>query len=44
MEAGEEDVFPDPLSRAMAEGWRGGVAKAFERQNAAFVQAQPVTA
>jgi NAD(P)-dependent dehydrogenase (short-subunit alcohol dehydrogenase family) len=39
LEAGEEEIFPDPMSQAMAEGWRSGVAKAFERQNAAFAQA-----
>ena len=42
--AGEEDIFPDPMSQTLADGWRGGVAKAFERQNAALAQAQPVTA
>ena len=44
VEQGEEDIFPDPVSASMAEGWRSGVAKAFERQNAALAQAQPVTA
>jgi NAD(P)-dependent dehydrogenase (short-subunit alcohol dehydrogenase family) len=44
VEAGEEDIFPDPMSAAMAGSWRSGVAKAFERQNAALAQAQPVTA
>ena len=44
IENGEEDIFPDPLSQAMAEGWRGGVAKQFERQNAALVSAEPVKA
>jgi NAD(P)-dependent dehydrogenase (short-subunit alcohol dehydrogenase family) len=39
VEAGEEDIFPDPMSQAMAAGWRDGVAKAFERQNAALAQA-----
>jgi NAD(P)-dependent dehydrogenase (short-subunit alcohol dehydrogenase family) len=34
---GEEDIFPDPMSQAIAEGWRTGVAKAFERQYAGFV-------
>ena len=34
---GEEDIFPDPFSQALAEGWRTGVAKALERQNAALV-------
>jgi NAD(P)-dependent dehydrogenase (short-subunit alcohol dehydrogenase family) len=44
VEAGEEDIFPDPLSASLAEGWRDGVAKAFECQNAALAQAQPITA
>ena len=44
VEAGEEDIFPDPMSQAMAEGWRGGAAKALERQNAALVAAAPVAA
>jgi NAD(P)-dependent dehydrogenase (short-subunit alcohol dehydrogenase family) len=37
LENGEEDIFPDPLSQSIAEGWRTGVAKAFERQYAGFV-------
>lgn len=37
VERGEEDIFPDPLSATMAESWRGGAAKAFERQNAALI-------
>jgi NAD(P)-dependent dehydrogenase (short-subunit alcohol dehydrogenase family) len=41
VEAGEEDIFPDPLSASLAEGWRDGVAKAFERQNAALAQPEP---
>ena len=39
---GEDDIFPDPLSQALAEGWRGGVAKQFERQNMALLPAEPV--
>jgi NAD(P)-dependent dehydrogenase (short-subunit alcohol dehydrogenase family) len=39
LEKGEEDIFPDPESRAMAEAWRMGAAKALERQYAAFVPA-----
>jgi NAD(P)-dependent dehydrogenase (short-subunit alcohol dehydrogenase family) len=31
----EEDIFPDPLSETMAEGWRSGTVKELERQNAA---------
>lgn len=38
VEKGEEDIFPDPLSQAVAEGWRGGVAKDLERQNAALLR------
>ena len=33
----EEDIVPDPASQSIAEGWRSGVAKAFERQYAGFV-------
>ena len=32
VEEGEEEIFPDPTSRTLADGWRGGVAKAFERR------------
>jgi len=49
MDNGEEDIFPDPMSASMADGWRSGAAKALERQNAALAQAalapaEPVTA
>jgi NAD(P)-dependent dehydrogenase (short-subunit alcohol dehydrogenase family) len=37
LENNEEDIFPDPASQSIAEGWRTGVAKAFERQWAGFV-------
>src|SRR5712675_1634999 len=37
LEKGEEDIFPDPASLSIAEGWRTGVSKALERQFAAFV-------
>ena len=37
LEKGEEDIFPDPASSSMTEGWRTGVVKALERQNAAFL-------
>jgi hypothetical protein len=39
VEQGEEEIFPDPMSRLLADGWRAGVAKELERQNAAMVQA-----
>jgi NAD(P)-dependent dehydrogenase (short-subunit alcohol dehydrogenase family) len=40
---GEEEIFPDPLSASLAESWHSGAAKALERQNAAYVAAQPAT-
>jgi NAD(P)-dependent dehydrogenase (short-subunit alcohol dehydrogenase family) len=42
VENGEEDIFPDPMSGSVAEGWRTGVAKALERQQASFLPAEPV--
>jgi len=41
---GEEDIFPDPTSQAMADEWHNGAAKAMERQNAAFVPPHPPAA
>ena len=37
VENGDADIFPDPVPASLAESWRGGAAKEFERQNAAFV-------
>jgi short-subunit dehydrogenase len=37
----EEDIFPDPMSAAMADGWRSGAVKAFEHQLAALAEAEP---
>jgi NAD(P)-dependent dehydrogenase (short-subunit alcohol dehydrogenase family) len=42
VELGEEDIFPDPMSQSLAEGWRGGAVKAFECQLAALADAEPV--
>src|SRR5437588_3911245 len=44
VERGEEDIFPDPMAQSLADGWRAGVAKQFERQNAALVAAEPIAA
>ena len=44
VEQGEEEIFPDPMSQSLADGWRAGVAKEFERQNAALVAAEPIAA
>ena len=41
VENGEDEIFPDPMSEAMAEGWRSGAGKALERQFAALVDAAP---
>jgi hypothetical protein len=37
----EDEIFPDPMSEAMAENWRSAAAKALERQFAALVQGAP---
>lgn len=42
VEQGDEEIFPDPLSATMAEGWRSSALKAFERQMATYVDASPV--
>ncbi|MEP7188233.1 MAG: SDR family NAD(P)-dependent oxidoreductase [Roseiflexaceae bacterium] len=42
VEKGQEEIFPDPMSASMAEGWRSGAVKALERQFAAYVEASPV--
>jgi NAD(P)-dependent dehydrogenase (short-subunit alcohol dehydrogenase family) len=39
IENGEEDIFPDPMSASVADGWNHGVAKELERQNAALMAA-----
>ena len=44
VEDDEEDIFPDPMSASIADGWRNGAVKAMERENAAFVAAEPTAA
>ena len=44
VERGEEEIFPDPMSKMVAAGWRAGVAKQLERQNAEMVQTDPIAA
>jgi NAD(P)-dependent dehydrogenase (short-subunit alcohol dehydrogenase family) len=39
VEKDEDDIFPDPMSASMADGWRTGAAKTLERENAALVAA-----
>jgi NAD(P)-dependent dehydrogenase (short-subunit alcohol dehydrogenase family) len=42
VERGEEDIFPDPKSKSMAESWRNGPSKTLERQYAALAAAAPI--
>jgi NAD(P)-dependent dehydrogenase (short-subunit alcohol dehydrogenase family) len=44
VERGEDEIFPDPMSRLFEAGWRAGVAKELERQNAALVATEPIAA
>ena len=41
IDAGQEDISPDPLSASVAGGWNTGVAKGLERQNTAYLPPQP---
>ena len=42
VEREDEEIFPDPMSEAIAEAWRGGAVKALQRQFAAYVEQTPV--
>lgn len=44
LERAEEEIFPDPMSQLFSEGWRAGVAKQLERQNAGMVRPEPIAA
>ncbi len=37
VETGVEDIFPDPMSKSVADAWSSGAAKALERQYAALL-------
>jgi NAD(P)-dependent dehydrogenase (short-subunit alcohol dehydrogenase family) len=37
LEKDEEEIFPDPVSQSIADGWRNGTLKALEREFKAFV-------
>ena len=41
---GDEEIFPDPVSQSIAEGWRSGAVKGLERQFAGFVPERAATA
>ena len=42
VEQGQEEIFPDAMSQSLAQSWRGGPAKALERQYAALLQTDAV--
>jgi len=42
VEKEEEEIFPDPMSEAIAEGWRSGAVKALQRQFAGYVAQSPI--
>jgi NAD(P)-dependent dehydrogenase (short-subunit alcohol dehydrogenase family) len=44
LEKDEDEIFPDPASLSIAEGWRNGALKALEHQFSAFVPAGPPNA
>jgi NAD(P)-dependent dehydrogenase (short-subunit alcohol dehydrogenase family) len=44
VENDDEDIFPDPMSGPLAQGWRSGPAKALERQYAALAVAERIKA
>jgi NAD(P)-dependent dehydrogenase (short-subunit alcohol dehydrogenase family) len=44
VEADEDDIFPDPMSEAVADSWHSGPGKTLEREYAALVPAEPLAA
>src|SRR2546430_14972561 len=42
LERGDEEIFPDPMSAAIADGWSGGVVQALQRPFPSYVEADPV--
>jgi NAD(P)-dependent dehydrogenase (short-subunit alcohol dehydrogenase family) len=42
IEKEEEEIFPDPMSEPVAEGWRGSAVKQLQRQFAAYVGQTPI--
>jgi NAD(P)-dependent dehydrogenase (short-subunit alcohol dehydrogenase family) len=44
VEMEEDEIFPDPMSASLAEGWRSSAVKALERQFATYLEASPVKA
>jgi NAD(P)-dependent dehydrogenase (short-subunit alcohol dehydrogenase family) len=44
LEKDQDEIFPDPASLSLADGWRNGALKALEHQFSAFVPASPADA
>ena len=44
LEKDQDEIFPDPASLSLAEGWRNGALKALEHQFSAFAPASPANA
>lgn len=42
LENGEEEIFPDPMSATIADGWRSSAVKALQLQFAAYAEQSPV--
>jgi NAD(P)-dependent dehydrogenase (short-subunit alcohol dehydrogenase family) len=42
VEEEREEIFPDPMSESIAEGWRSSAVKALQRQFAMYVDQTPV--
>jgi NAD(P)-dependent dehydrogenase (short-subunit alcohol dehydrogenase family) len=42
VEKADEEIFPDPMSAALADGWRSSAVKQLQRQFAAYVEQTPV--
>jgi NAD(P)-dependent dehydrogenase (short-subunit alcohol dehydrogenase family) len=42
VEKEDEEIFPDPMSESIAEGWRSGAVKALQRQFATYVEQTPI--
>src|SRR5919108_3217169 len=41
VEAGDEEIFPDPMSETLAESWRAGAIKGLEREMRTLVAPEP---
>jgi hypothetical protein len=42
VEKEDEEIFPDPMSEAIVEGWHSSAVKTLQRQFAAYVEQTPI--